>query len=152
MAPIVSTIEIARPPDEVFAYVANPLRFAEWQEGIVRVDLADGGPLSVGSRFTPVRQIGGVERAVTMQVTEYNPGKGWAVRGIDGPVRPSVKVDIEPLDGGTRSRVTFAIDIEGRGIGVPIAALARRQAQKVALANSENLKKRIESSDGRTTG
>ena len=32
MPPIVLTIEIARPPDEVFAYVTDPSRFPEWQE------------------------------------------------------------------------------------------------------------------------
>jgi uncharacterized protein YndB with AHSA1/START domain len=27
----VSSVEIHRPPDEVFAYVTDPARFAEWQ-------------------------------------------------------------------------------------------------------------------------
>ncbi len=36
MAPLVSTIEIARPPDEVFAFATDPLRFAEWQRDVVR--------------------------------------------------------------------------------------------------------------------
>jgi uncharacterized protein YndB with AHSA1/START domain len=31
MAPLVSTIEIARPQDEVFAYVTDPTTFVEWQ-------------------------------------------------------------------------------------------------------------------------
>ena len=33
MSPIVSTIEIDRPPEEVFAYATDPTRFAEWQHG-----------------------------------------------------------------------------------------------------------------------
>jgi uncharacterized protein YndB with AHSA1/START domain len=32
----VSTIEIARPPQEVFTYVTDPARFAEWQYDVVR--------------------------------------------------------------------------------------------------------------------
>jgi hypothetical protein len=35
MAPIVSKVEIARPPDEVFSYATDPSRFVEWQQGIV---------------------------------------------------------------------------------------------------------------------
>ena len=35
MAPIVSSIEIARPPEEVFSYVTDPSRLAEWQESVV---------------------------------------------------------------------------------------------------------------------
>lgn len=34
MAPFVSSIEIARPPDEVFAYVTDPSTFSEWQAGV----------------------------------------------------------------------------------------------------------------------
>ena len=33
MAPLVSTIDINRPQDEVFAYVTDPSTFAEWQAG-----------------------------------------------------------------------------------------------------------------------
>ena len=65
MAPIESSIEIARPPDEVFAYLADPTRFAEWQRDVVRVDLEDGGPPGLGARFTTTRRIGGVERTLT---------------------------------------------------------------------------------------
>jgi uncharacterized protein YndB with AHSA1/START domain len=45
MAPLVSTIEIARPPEEVFAYATNPTRFAEWQNDVVRVRFDDWQPL-----------------------------------------------------------------------------------------------------------
>jgi uncharacterized protein YndB with AHSA1/START domain len=34
MAPIVSSIEIARPQEEVFSYVTDPSTFAEWQAGV----------------------------------------------------------------------------------------------------------------------
>ena len=35
MAAIVSSIEIARPPQEVFSYVTDPSRLTEWQESVV---------------------------------------------------------------------------------------------------------------------
>ena len=44
MTPIESSIEIARPPEEVFAYLTDPARFAEWQQDVVRVELVGGGP------------------------------------------------------------------------------------------------------------
>jgi hypothetical protein len=43
MAPIVSSIEIARPPGEVFAYVGDPSRLAQWQESVVSSRM-EGGP------------------------------------------------------------------------------------------------------------
>lgn len=35
MSAIVHTIEIARPPDEVFRYATDPSRFTEWQDDVV---------------------------------------------------------------------------------------------------------------------
>jgi uncharacterized protein YndB with AHSA1/START domain len=32
MAPIVSTIDVARPPADVFSYVTDPSGFHEWQK------------------------------------------------------------------------------------------------------------------------
>ena len=37
MAPIVSTVEVAVPPDEAFAYITDVERFPEWQRDVVRV-------------------------------------------------------------------------------------------------------------------
>ena len=37
MPPMVSSIEIARPPAEVFAYATDPSRFVEWQHDVVRL-------------------------------------------------------------------------------------------------------------------
>jgi uncharacterized protein YndB with AHSA1/START domain len=44
MAPIVSSIEIARPPDQVFSYATDPSRFAEWQRDVVNVRMEGDGP------------------------------------------------------------------------------------------------------------
>ncbi len=137
MSPIVSTIEIARPPEEVFAYVTDPERFAEWQDDVVRVAVA-------GRRFTTTRRIGGTERTLTQEVTESSPPRTWVARGVDGPIRPHASVTVEPLDGGSGSRITFALDFEGHGIGVPLVPLVRRQAQKGAPVSYANLKRTLE--------
>jgi uncharacterized protein YndB with AHSA1/START domain len=144
MAPIESSIDIARPPDEVFSYVADPSRFAEWQHDVVRVDVEGVGPPGLGARFTTTRRIGGVERTMTQEVTELRPPVSWAVHGVDGPIRPSARVTVTPLDGGTRSRVLFALDFEGHGIGRPLVPAVRRQAQRAAPVSYRNLKQRLE--------
>jgi uncharacterized protein YndB with AHSA1/START domain len=137
MSPIVSTIEIARPPDEVFAYVTDPHHFAEWQPDVVQVSVAE-------RRFTTTRRIGGTERSMTQEITETSPPRTWAARGVDGPIRPHATVTVEPLDDGARSRITFTLDFEGHGIGVPLLPLVRRQAAKGAPVSYANLKRRLE--------
>jgi uncharacterized protein YndB with AHSA1/START domain len=144
MAPIVSSIDIARPPDEVFAYVSDPSRFPEWQRDVVSVRIEGDRPPGVGSRFATTRRVAGAERTMTQEITERSVPRSWAVRGVDGPIRPSADVTVEPLDGGTRSRVTFALDFEGHGIGRPLLPAVRRQTQKVAPVSYRNLKDRLE--------
>jgi uncharacterized protein YndB with AHSA1/START domain len=37
MAPIITTTEIARSAEEVFAYVTDPSKMREWQQGCARI-------------------------------------------------------------------------------------------------------------------
>jgi len=148
MDPIVSTIDIARTPDDVFRYVSDPTRFSEWQHDVVTVRVEGPTPLGVGSRFTTVRRVGGVERTLLQEISQDSPPTSWAARGIDGPIRANAAITIEPLDGGTRSRVTFALDFDGHGIGVPLLPLVRRQARKGAPRSYENLKTLLEGAAG----
>jgi uncharacterized protein YndB with AHSA1/START domain len=144
MAPLVSTIEIARPPEEVFAFATEPLHFAEWQHDVVSVRMLGD------SRFTTTRRISGTERTMTQQITRNDPPRSWAAQGIDGPVRPHATITVEPIDDGTRSRVTFTLGFEGHGLGVPLVPLVRRQAQKGAPTSYRNLKKLLESDQQRS--
>jgi uncharacterized protein YndB with AHSA1/START domain len=145
MAPLVSSIEIARPQDEVFAYVTDPSTFSEWQAGVVAGSIEGGMTPDVGSKCMTTRRIGGGERAVTSEITKIDPPTSWAVHGIDGPIRASVDVTVEPVSGSARSRVTIALDFEGHGIGKLLVPLVvRRQARNEMPANVQRLKKRLE--------
>jgi uncharacterized protein YndB with AHSA1/START domain len=144
MPPLVTVVEIARPPEEVFAYVTDPARFAEWQRDVVGVRVEGAGRPGLGARFATTRRIGGVERTMAQEVTELRPPRSWAVHGVDGPIRPSATVTVEPLDGGDRSKVTFALDFEGHGIGRPLLPAVRRQAQRAAPVSYRTLKELLE--------
>src|SRR5918995_1410164 len=115
MPPVMHTIQIDRPPEEVFLYVTDPTRFAEWQYDVVSVRLEDGRPPGVGSRFTTTRRIGRAERTMTQEITEINHPRSWAAHGVAGPIRPSASISVEPLNDSTRSRVTFALVSRGMG-------------------------------------
>jgi len=78
VAPIVSEVDIARPPDEVFRYVTDPSRFGEWQSDVISAHI-EGDGQAVGSRCVMTRRIG----------------------GKDGPIRANVTVTVDPLGDGT---------------------------------------------------
>jgi uncharacterized protein YndB with AHSA1/START domain len=144
MAPISTSIEIARPAEDVFAYVTDPTRFPEWQQGVVSGRLDTATP-RVGSRCTTVRRIGGREREVTTELTTCEPPYRWADRGIEGPIRAIVALTVEPLADGSRSRVTIDVDFTGHGIGRLLVPLfVRRQAARENPQSMLRLKRRLE--------
>jgi Polyketide cyclase / dehydrase and lipid transport len=135
---------VARPPAEAFAYVIDPGTMSEWQKGCLSGHM-DAAPTRVGSKCTTVRKIGGRERAVTTEITEYDPPRRWADHGLDGPIRAIVGVTVEPLADMSRSRVTIELDFAGRGIGKLLVPLVvRRQAAGEMPGNMERLKQRLE--------
>jgi Polyketide cyclase / dehydrase and lipid transport len=144
MAPIVASTEVARPAEEAFAYVIDPSTMSEWQQGVVRGHL-DTPTTRIGSRCTTIRRIGGREREVITEITEYDPPRRWADRGISGPIRAIVAVAAEPLADSSRSRVMIEVDFTGHGIGkLLVPLIVRRQAANEMPENMKRLKQRLE--------
>ena len=143
MAPITSSVDVARSGEEVFAYVTDPSTMPEWQQGAVSGHM-DGPTTRVGSKCTTIRKIGGREREVNTEITEYDPPHRWADRGIDGPIRAIVAVTVEPL-ADKRSRLTIELDFTGHGIGKLLVPLVvRPQAAREMPENMRRLKQRLE--------
>jgi Polyketide cyclase / dehydrase and lipid transport len=128
----------------VFAYATDPTRFREWQQGVIDGHLDPPGPAQVGTKCLTTLRIGGASRAVTSELTHIDAPTIWGVQGIDGPIRATVDVTVEPLT-ETSSRLTIAVDFAGHGIGkLLVPLIVRRQAQKEMPANVEALKRRVE--------
>ncbi len=71
------------------------------------------------------RLVGGRERTMTSELTEYDPPRSYAFRGIHGPIRPIGKGTVDPPADGARSRVTFELDFEGHGFGKMLVPFVR---------------------------
>jgi uncharacterized protein YndB with AHSA1/START domain len=145
MSALVSAIEIDRRPEEVFPYATDPAHFADWQPDVVEARAVDAGPPEVGSRLRQTRRIGRTQRSFSQEVVELDPPRKWVVRGTDGPIRPGMDLTVEPLGVGDRTRVTFALDFDPRGIGrVLVPLLVRRLARRNAPRSYQNLKELLE--------
>jgi len=124
-------------------------------EGDLHLQRPAFGPLSRLEPFPQQRQVsgvrvirrivGGTEQVATLEITEFSPPAIWAARGVDGPVRVSVRVTVDPLDDGARSRVTLAVDFAGSGAGrMLIPVIVRPQAAREAPRTVERLRQRLE--------
>ncbi|MGF1427005.1 SRPBCC family protein [Kitasatospora sp. LaBMicrA B282] len=140
-----SSIEISRPPEDVFAYVTDPTHMAEWQESVVSVRPEDRAAPHVGSKTAVTRRVGNRQITMTTQIDELSPPRSFRAHGLDGPVRPKAVTTIEPLDDGRRSRVTMSLDFETHGIGKVLAPLVVRPSVRKELPkNHLRLKQLLE--------
>jgi len=105
------SIEVERPAEEVFRYATDPSKFSEWQQGVVSGSMDSKGVPKVGDHCRTTRRIGGADRPATSELVRLDPPRGWAIRGIDGPIRAQVGLSVEPL-AEQRSRLTIAVDFE----------------------------------------
>src|SRR4029079_16132608 len=145
MAPITHSIEIDRPPEEVFSYVDQLERHGEWQSTIISTKLDTEGPTRVATRATNKRKVPGGTQDVTYEITEHDPPRKASFRGTNGPVRPVGTFTVEPV-GEKSSRATIEIDFRGHGfLGLVFAPLARSQARKEIPKDHQRLKERLES-------
>jgi uncharacterized membrane protein len=141
---ITHSIEINRSAEDVFAYLDDVERHGEWQDAIVSTKLETPGPVGVGSRVLEIRKAGGREQDASYEITEHDPPYKTAFRGVAGPVRPVGTVTVEPVEGGSKARVSIDFDLVGYGFGKLIAPLARMQARKEIATSQEQLKAKLE--------
>jgi len=145
MAPITGSIEIARPPQDVFDYVTDLSRQGEWQAAIVEVKVETEGPTRVGTKAIQTRRVPGRKQTFPFEITEHDPPRRTSFQVTGGPVRPVGSMTFTPLDGGTRPRVDFQIEFHGHGLGVLLLPLVRRDAARDVPLNMSALKARLES-------
>ena len=135
-------VEIARPPAEVYAYLADPTHLPDWQADVEEVRGAPGGPLPAGATFTEVRSFLGKRAESTLEAVVAEPGRELTLRTVSGPVPVSIRHLLEPAGEGTLVLLEAEAD-PGKlfGLGGP---LLRKAAERRARGDFERLKTLLE--------
>jgi carbon monoxide dehydrogenase subunit G len=137
------SIEIERPPSEVFAFLAEPDNLPRWQPAVTEVAATPPGQLSGGARLTEARTFLGVRIRSTLEVTAFEPDHRLDLTTVEGPARFGVSHRLEPTNGGTR--VTIAGEGEP-GSALRLAGpLLRRAVERQARDDLRRLKRLLES-------
>jgi carbon monoxide dehydrogenase subunit G len=103
MPQVEEEIVIARPPEEVFAYVTTPENDLEWVSTAVERRRESEGPIGVGSKIHAVDRFLGRRIDSTLEVTEHEPGSRSTIRLI-GPISARGSYEFVPAGTGTRFR------------------------------------------------
>ncbi len=138
------TVEIARSPDEVWAYLTDVSNLPAWQSGVRAASIVGGGGPAPGARIEESRHLLGRELHTTLEISECDPPRLFCVRALDSPIPYSVRHELEPTaGGGTRLRVVGEGDA-GLLPGFAVGLMARR-AEKEFRRDFERLKTLLES-------
>ena len=127
------TIEIARTPEDVFAYLTDVANLPSWQAGVKSATQSDG-------KIEESRTLFGKEIDTTLEIVEEEAPHLFMLRTLDGPLKLTVRHELEPAGAGTRMTVIAEGDVPGFAAGL-LAKGAERQFRK----DFERLKAILES-------
>ena len=134
------SLDIERPPAEVFAYVTDPDRLPEWQSSAVEARWE--GEKATGARVHEVRKFLGRRIDSELEVIEYEPGRRFGLKTISGPVPVTVHQTFEPRDGGTR--LMFTAEGEPCGFFKLAEPVVGRVAERQFKSDFETMKDILE--------
>jgi uncharacterized protein YndB with AHSA1/START domain len=107
------SITIGAPVEQVFAYVTDTSNDPAWHTDVIEARKTSEGPVGVGTtwhaRFKPAM---GVSEG-DMEVVSFEPDRMEVLRGVIGPMQPTLTYLFEPADGGTRFTRRVQIKVSG---------------------------------------
>jgi uncharacterized protein YndB with AHSA1/START domain len=137
------SVEINRPPEEVFAYVANPQNLPEWSGLAIEVKDAPE-PLSEGDTFTAVGKFLGRRFETSYERIYIEPSRRYTDRAKGGPVPDqNWTYTFEEIPAGT-TRLTRAVEGEPGGFFKPADPLIERALKRQVRADLETIKDLLE--------
>ena len=136
-----SSIEIDRPPSQVFAYVCDLQHAPAWLEACVELALVKPG-WERGAELRYVFRKDRNEGRMSGVVSEYDPGRRLVMDFKDPRFGVSVSLDFAPA--GTGTRVTHAVAIDATGLmGKLMAPMIRAGNEKQVKANLARLERGV---------
>jgi uncharacterized protein YndB with AHSA1/START domain len=109
MAGFEVTVDVARPPAEVFAYLTDVSKLPEWQATASEAEI--DGAVRLGARIRERRHFLGRDVRTELEVTTYDPPRRFDVRSHGGPAELAIRHTLSPTDEGTRLRAEVDVTL-----------------------------------------
>jgi uncharacterized protein YndB with AHSA1/START domain len=136
-----NTVMIARPIDDVFAFLADFENIPKWNYAIVETRKVSQGAVGVGTIYQQVRSVPSRSEE-SFEVTAYNPPRHLAIRGQLGPFPSRLSYALDAIAEGTR--VTNSVELELRGPGRLLGRVAVPRVRDAVAANLRKLKELLD--------
>ena len=107
MPEVKGTIEIGRPVEEVFDYLADPKNNLDWEKSVEANELTSDGPMGLGSKGRRVENFFGRDESV-WEVAEWRPNELAAFKAESDKFVGDFEWRTESADSGTRVTYRFS--------------------------------------------
>jgi uncharacterized protein YndB with AHSA1/START domain len=135
------SVSIARPVDEVFAFVLDGETGPQWRPGVLDISRTSGH--GVGTRYAQgVRGPMGRRIAADYEITALEPNRRIEFQTVTGPARPHGRYDFEATAGGTL--LTFSLDATLTGLRGLLMAGAVQKTMDTEVRALDSLKRILE--------
>lgn len=143
MIDIMETIEVARPADEVFAYLSDFANNPRWQDGMVSAAFTTEPPLRVGSEYDQEARFMGKKIISHFRITELTPGRSVTIETTESTFPIKVTRSVTPLD-EQRCEVTAHVTGDASGVFALAAPMMRWMVGRSVRADYARLKAVLE--------
>jgi uncharacterized membrane protein len=141
------SIDIQRPVEAVFAFVADPRNGPKWQGALKEVrQVTPEGPPAVGTKATFVASFLGVKLEPTTEITALEPNRSVSFTGRSGPLTLEGTYRVEAV--GTGTRMSSTLQVEPGGLFAVAGPLFAIQLRKQVEADLQRLKELLEAQQG----
>lgn len=133
MSRVRGTLDIARPVDEVFDFVADQRNEPTYNPKMTASTMLTDGPIAVGTRFAATVRSRGKPLPVTIEVTGFDRPRRIATHSVMAGATVDGHMQFEPIAGGTRLSWDWRVTIGGLGqlAGPLIVLIGRRQERTI---------------------
>lgn len=130
---------IARPADEVFAFLADAGNNPRWQQGMRSCEWTSPPPIGTGSTYRQQATFLGRPVVTEFVVVDHDPGRSITLQSTSGPFPIRVTRAVTPIDDRS-CHVDAVIDGEPGRFFRLAAPVVRRLAQRSVTADYQRLK------------
>ncbi|WP_329013390.1 SRPBCC family protein [Streptomyces sp. NBC_00690] len=138
-------VEIQRPIEEVFAFLANGENDTKFSPRVIRIAKTTEGPTGVGTVYTSTVKDAGLTTERQFRITAFDAPTRirWAETSKNLVTAKEGGYDLETTgSGGTRVRIFN--QLEGHGVGKALVRLALSAARKDSDAFGRRIKAAVE--------
>jgi uncharacterized protein YndB with AHSA1/START domain len=136
-----NSVEIERPVEDVFRYLADFENIPRWNYAIQETTKVSHGPVGVGTTYRQTRTVPSRSEE-EFEVTVFEPDTRLAIRGALGPFASELEYRLEPVGG--RTHLTNEVELKPRGLVGLAGQLAGSRIKGAVARNLGELKSILE--------